>query len=1500
MIISPLGLFNVLTSPPDIGSVLPANGTFKNLKAESLDSGSQMLAVAADIVATDAVTTKLVTPSTISDFWQSPTITLGGIAPYGAKFDNIDANTVSGAMIADPATDFVSGSAATNKVLTPASLEASLASPFVIGSTTRASGYFDELGFNTLAAANIAQQTDVSAGTSDTLVVTAKTLADQLASPVPIGTVAPNDGTFVNLNATVFYGAIGSDTIYNNAYFDTINAKNISGTVIPADMTELANASNTQVVTPYLLVQAFSTPPTTIGDGTTNANFSEISFTTVAGNGIASSVDINAGVDNSKVLTPQNFVDYINNHPNDIGLSNPASGQFTTLTATTSISGVLGSDGTKQNATVAVLKADSIDPSSGILATTSDIANATPALLVDAATLSAELAAPVPIGVGAQNSGWFTDLVATSISGTVVADQATVNLGQANDMVVTPQTLIGLFNAPVQFGTDSSKSDIYGATIYGDTFVGPLGTADLKNIATVSDLTADTIAGGVVADPAVDFGFSAVNNKVVTPSALQLYLSSPQPIGDTAQNTISGTIVTATDHFIGQVGAADSSNAAYLTSITADSITGDVLATYDTVTADWPNTGVPLTSAVFKFGTRSLDFSAASPSYVKIPGVQASVNISAWTLEFWLQVVEPVAADTPILRSADGTIALTLNTSSNLQVLLSTSDATLGDIMDGTDIAVTLSTADFTHIAVEFDGTDTYTVYVNGAQVRQVTSANFVNAAAWDTLTLTNNNVGSLGYIDEFRISNVERYTGNSITVPDASFANDPNTAAYNNFEGPPTDRILAADVAAELFARPPLIGNTTANGAYFTDVHVSGTIYGAIGSDDSNGNGIFNNVRGATVDGNMIADPTTDFLALPVPNNRIVTPYFFDYWAKNPGTIGETTPNAIYGTTVTASTLFVGPIGDNTNKFAGVLSDITADTIAGPVVATIDNYLGGPPQDNAVVTPAFLVDFMGQPPVLGGTTPNDATFKSLTADSLVGTAIATDADVAATDGTTDAKVLTYGTLKTFIQAPSVAVGNATTDATFGNVTLTSVAGDGIATGTDYDNFQSDPATYPVPTDKLVTPDFLNYVLSKPVAIGSVTENDAKFKSCVATTAFYGDVGDATTQHAGYFTNLDTNTITTTDLNITGTFTLDSQVTPAQGGTGLSNFTKGDLIAASSPTVLNKVAVGADYTQLYALSSEPTSMRWGVLLPENYLQNGNPVYQTPKQYIMPYVYARNAANTDNIIISSSRVLDLNVVGALNGIAQGVELGGTVDSTGTTVTGNGSSFGTDFIVGDVIFANGEGRRVVAIAGETITVESRFTTDLAGATYQNGGLAPRTHYYIYACGHTTTPGYVLSTRSRKTGDTLINLPTGYSTDNVRQLLHTITTDTASNVVFAIYNNNFVNILSPQATSTVGSTSYVPVSTGYSVPKTANAAMVSLHLRNSSGATNSVTLSNSLAGTFNTVHLNVAANGEFFNTVPATLSSSDKTLYALVQRNANGSNVDVTVQGYWVNAM
>lgn len=60
--------------------------------------------------------------------------------------------------------------------------------------------------------------------------------------------------------------------------------------------------------------------------------------------------------------------------------------------------------------------------------------------------------------------------------------------------------------------------------------------------------------------------------------------------------------------------------------------------------------------------------------------------------------------------------------------------------------------------------------------------------------------------------------------------------------------------------------------------------------------------------------------------------------------------------------------------------------------------------------------------------------------------------------------------------------------------------------------------------------------------------------------------------------------------------------TPVKGGTGLTSYTKGDLLIATSPSVLTKLAVGTDNQILTANSSVAAGVQWGAPVIQTYSQ----------------------------------------------------------------------------------------------------------------------------------------------------------------------------------------------------------------------------------------------------------------------------------------------------------
>jgi hypothetical protein len=98
-------------------------------------------------------------------------------------------------------------------------------------------------------------------------------------------------------------------------------------------------------------------------------------------------------------------------------------------------------------------------------------------------------------------------------------------------------------------------------------------------------------------------------------------------------------------------------------------------------------------------------------------------------------------------------------------------------------------------------------------------------------------------------------------------------------------------------------------------------------------------------------------------------------------------------------------------------MSNITGSSISGTVVANLAEAVTviNPP-NNKVITPAILQQFMKTIPVtIGSLNANDAILKNITAESISGNVVATDAEAVA--GSSTNKVITPASLKTVISA---------------------------------------------------------------------------------------------------------------------------------------------------------------------------------------------------------------------------------------------------------------------------------------------------------------------------------------------------------------------------------------------------------------------------------------------------------------------------------------------------
>ncbi|MGB0495787.1 MAG: hypothetical protein ACPGJI_05465 [Kangiellaceae bacterium] len=87
-----------------------------------------------------------------------------------------------------------------------------------------------------------------------------------------------------------------------------------------------------------------------------------------------------------------------------------------------------------------------------------------------------------------------------------------------------------------------------------------------------------------------------------------------------------------------------------------------------------------------------------------------------------------------------------------------------------------------------------------------------------------------------------------------------------------------------------------------------------------------------------------------------------------------------------------------------------------------------------------------------------------------------------------------------------------------------------------------------------------------------------------------------------------------------------------------------------------------------------------------------------------------------------------------GMPSTVSKTGTYETFGTAVTGTGTSFDTEFSVGDILWSSGEGegRRITAITDSTnMTIKTAFDIDVTpGEFVEKNGLAPDASYHVFA--------------------------------------------------------------------------------------------------------------------------------------------------------------------------
>ena len=189
--------------------------------------------------------------------------------------------------------------------------------------------------------------------------------------------------------------------------------------------------------------------------------------------------------------------------------------------------------------------------------------------------------------------------------------------------------------------------------------------------------------------------------------------------------------------------------------------------------------------------------------------------------------------------------------------------------------------------------------------------------------------------------------------------------------------------------------------------------------------------------------------------------------------------------------------------------------------------------------------------------------------------------------------------------------------------------------------------------------------------------------------------------------------------------------------------------------------------------------------PYNFHGSAMPSFVSTTSFSLSTIAEKSQNNLINITSSTATTVSTGTTGA-GGIMVSANLTGTVAITNAsaTVTGTGTSFTSNFIVGDVITIYGASTyygTITAIGSNTsLTCAANFTATASGKSFSRGGLSPSTFYYLYVIASSTggSASAALSTRSYATGDTLVDLPSGYTV--YRQLPFAVLTDSSSLII------------------------------------------------------------------------------------------------------------------------
>jgi hypothetical protein len=195
-----------------------------------------------------------------------------------------------------------------------------------------------------------------------------------------------------------------------------------------------------------------------------------------------------------------------------------------------------------------------------------------------------------------------------------------------------------------------------------------------------------------------------------------------------------------------------------------------------------------LSSSQARFGPTSLGLQVAGNSYVSTPassefapGTTGNFTVEGWVYPTSLSTNQEYLVDVGSTGGAGDY---------RPQIYFTNANVIYSGYQYVTDITSNTapSANTWSHIAAQRAGNVT-TLFVNGANVGAFTDTYDYNQGTGNVRIGSNTyeavpSTGFDGYIDEFRWSNVARYSGSGFTVPTSPFATDGNTVLLLHFDG--------------------------------------------------------------------------------------------------------------------------------------------------------------------------------------------------------------------------------------------------------------------------------------------------------------------------------------------------------------------------------------------------------------------------------------------------------------------------------------------------------------------------------------------------------------------------------------------------------------------------------------------------------------------------------------------------------------------------------------------